>query len=128
MSSRPTTYELPHTILNSNSRHSNAREIVAEAARAAHSLALLLLEDAHLRSAGVAVDHAHHPGTRHERRSRENLAAVLLDHQHLVERDLAALLGADPVDENRRAGNHLHLVPAVLHNRVHATLLWWPTK
>ena len=56
----------------------------------AHALAALLLEHADLRAARLAVDDADDPGVGDKRRAREHVAAVFLDEQHLLERDLGA--------------------------------------
>src|SRR5512147_2911840 len=83
----PRSRRLP---LHQDVRDADAREIVAEAAAAAHALAALLLEDADLGPAQLAVHHAGDPGIRHEWSAGQHLAAVLFDHEHLVERHFAA--------------------------------------
>jgi len=52
---------------------------------AAHTLAALLLEDANLRAARLAVDHAQHPDVGDKRRAGEDFAAILLEKEDAVE-------------------------------------------
>ena len=53
-------------------------------------LAPLLLEDADLLALVALADDAEHLGAGHERRAGRDVAGVVADEQHLVERHLAA--------------------------------------
>ena len=61
----------------------------------AHALAALLLEDADLRAARLAVDDADDLDVGHKGRAGEHFAAVLLEEQHLVDGDFVARLGLE---------------------------------
>ena len=78
----------------------------------AHALAALLLEDADLRAARLAFDHADDPGVGDERRAGEDFAAVFFDEQHLLERQLGAGLARRAVERGEAARSDLHLPPA----------------
>ena len=66
------------------------------------------------------VHDAHHAGVGHVRGPDPHLAAVLLDEQHLVERDFLARVAGRAVDGDRFARRYLELPSACLNNRVHA--------
>src|SRR5688500_2033325 len=91
------------------------------AACLAEALAPLLLEDANLRAARLAVDNADHFGVGNEGCSGKHLAAVLFEKKHLVEGDFLADLGLEAVDRDHRARVHLHLTPAGLYDCEHVS-------
>src|SRR4051812_45018760 len=105
--------------LNQDVGDANPRIRAPVAARLAEPLAALLLEDDDLGAAGLAVDNADNPGVRDERCPGEHLAAVLLEEEHLVERDLLADFGVDAVDGEHRTRIHPDLTPARLNDCEH---------
>src|SRR5262245_43753079 len=104
-------------------RNADARQHAAVSAGLAKALAPLLLEHAQLRTSRLAVDHADDLGVGDERRPGDDVARVLLDEQHLVERELGAMLSRSSVDFDDRAGRHLELPATCLNNRVHERYL-----
>src|SRR5262249_10177221 len=99
---------------------SHAREDRAVAPGPAHALAALLLEHADLRPARLALDDRHDAGVGDERRTREDLAAVLFDEQHLFERQFGPRFADGAVYQHDAAGSDLQLTPAALDDRVHS--------
>src|SRR5580765_3410469 len=89
------------------------------AACLAEALAPLLPEHANLRTARLPVNDADDLGVGHKRCAREHLAAVLLEEQHLVERDFLADLGVKPVQRDHGPGVDLDLAPARLNDCEH---------
>ena len=59
--------------------------------------------------ARLAVDHADHLRVGDERRAGDDVARVLFDEQHLVERELRARLAGRAVDLDDGAGRDLEL-------------------
>src|SRR5262245_5987540 len=102
---------------------SDARQGAAMALGPAHALAALLLENADLRAAGLAVDDADDPGVGDKRRASDHFAAFLLEHQHAIDADFLAGLDVDAVDGDHRARRHLHLPSAALNDCEHVQLL-----
>src|SRR5262245_10111229 len=84
-----------------------------------HTLAPLLLEHSNLRPAALAVDDRDDLGVCDVGRARQDLAAVLLDEQHLLDRQLVAGFTRGSVNGHETAGRHLGLTTAVLDDRVH---------
>src|SRR6185436_836351 len=91
----------------------------AMSARAPDALAAALLEHADLRAARLAVDDADDLHVGDERRAGEDFAAVLFDEQHLIDRDLRARLGLDPIHGDDGARGDLHLPAAGLDDCEH---------
>src|SRR5437867_100043 len=85
----------------------------------AHALAALLLEHADLRASRLAVDDRHDTRVGDERRTREDLAAVFLDNEHLIERQLVAPFTGRAGQSRHAARHHLHLMAASLNDCVH---------
>src|SRR5215212_7534375 len=111
---------MPGARLALNVRDPDEGEGAAMPFRPAHTLAALLLEHADLRSARLALDDARDACAADDRRARHDFAAVLFDEEHVGERQFVTHLALDPVDRDRGAWRHLHLVPASVDNRVHA--------
>ena len=63
----------------------------------AHALAALLLEDADLRAAGLALDDGDDARVGDKRRAGQDFAAVFFDEQHLFEGQLGARLAGGAV-------------------------------
>jgi hypothetical protein len=91
------------------------------APRLAHALAALLHEHADLRAPRLALDHADDLGVGDEGRAGDELAAVLLDEEHLVDRDFLARLASTRSTVTAARGD-LHLAPAALDDRKHVPL------
>ena len=72
----------------------------------------------------LAVDHRQDASIGDEWRAGENLAAVVLDQQHLLERELGARLARGPGQRGRLAGDDLQLLPAAPDDGVHNRHLW----
>ncbi len=89
------------------------------ALRLAEALAAALLEDADLRPALFAIDHAGHLGVGDKRCAGEHLAAFLLDEQHLIDRDFLAGFGREVVHGDDRSGGDLDLAAAALNDCEH---------
>ncbi len=68
----------------------------------------------------LTLDDGDDTSAREKRGSGHQLATVLLDQQHVVERDFGPFVALEMVDHERLARRHLHLVSAALDNRVHA--------
>src|SRR6266850_2712331 len=85
----------------------------------AHALTALFLEYANFGSAALAVDYRDDFRISDEGRARENLAAVFLDEQHLLDRQLVTRLAGGPVNGDEAARGHLGLTAAVLDDGVH---------
>ncbi len=64
-----------------------------------------------------------HLGIGDKRRPRDDVAGVLLDQEHLVEREFRAGFTGSAVDLDDRAGRHLELAATGLNNRVHERYL-----
>src|SRR5262245_5444205 len=108
--------------LNQNVLDPDPGQRAAVPLRPAHALAALLLEDADLWSASLAVDDADDPGVGDKRRAGEHLAAVLFEHQHLVDAHFLAGLDIDAVHGDDRPGRHLDLPSAALNDCEHVQL------
>src|SRR5215204_2265506 len=85
----------------------------------AHALAALLLEDADLRAARLAVDHAEHLDVGHERGAGKHFTAVFFEEQDAIDADFVASLRVDTVDLDHRARGHLDLAAATLNDCKH---------
>src|SRR5687768_11919656 len=81
-----------------------------------HPLAALFLEHPDLRPPALAVDHGRNPRVGDKRRPGDHLAAVFLDEQHLIERQLCARLTSRPVDSYDPARRDLDLTAAGLND------------
>ena len=79
----------------------------------AHALAALLLEHADLRAARLAFDDGYDAGLGDKRRARHDVAAVVLDEQHLLDRQLVARLAGRSVDGDDAAGLDARLSAAI---------------
>src|SRR4051794_21573568 len=90
-----------------------------------HALAPLLLEDANLRPAGLAVDHAEDLHVGDERGAGEHLAAVLLEEQHAIDADFVPRTRVDAIDDDHAAWLDPHLPAAALNDCEH---LWRSLK
>src|SRR6185295_14831085 len=73
----------------------------------------------------LTIDDSDHASVGDERRTRDDLAAVLLDNEHLVERELGAGLPGRARQSGDAARRHLHLMAARLDDCVH---YWHPCK
>src|SRR5262245_57667274 len=89
--------------------------------RAAHALAPLLLEDADLRTARLAIYDADDIHVRDVRGAGQHFAAVLFEHEHLVDGHFVAVVGVETVDVDHVAGADFHLTAAALDYCEHFT-------
>src|SRR5882672_10568968 len=110
--------------LHLNIRDPHARHRAAMPACLAEALAPLLLEDAQLRPARLAVDDANHLRVGDKRRAGDDVARVLLDEQHLLEGELLARFTCGSVDLDDSSRSDLDLAAARLNNRVHELPLY----
>src|SRR5262245_53334132 len=108
------SHDLHHNLGNSNAREDGTMTLGPP-----HPLSPLLLEHSNLRPAALAVHHRDDLRVGDVGRAREDLAAVLLDEQHLFDRQLVAGLARGSVNGHETAGRHLGLTAAVLDDRVH---------
>src|SRR5262245_14828940 len=106
--------------LHQNVFDSHAREDRAVAPGPAHALAALLLEHADLRPARLALDDRDDAGVGDERRTGEDVAAVLFDEQHLFERQFGPGFTDGAVYQHDAPWRDLQLTPAALDDRVHS--------
>src|SRR6266849_6774952 len=86
---------------------------------AAHTLPSLLLEHADLRSARLTVDNRQDARVGDEGRAGDDLTAIVLDEQHLLERQLRAGLACRTIDDDDGPGRHPVLTSAGLDDCVH---------
>src|SRR6185295_7986060 len=105
--------------LQKNVLDANLRVDRAVALGAAHPLAAFLLEDPDFRASGLAVDHRNHARVGDKWSAGEHFAAVLLDDEHLLERQFGARLTGRTEEGCDAARRHLHLMPARLDDCVH---------
>src|SRR5262245_11516574 len=89
------------------------------ASGAAHALAALLLEDANLRSARLAVNDRDDPGVRYVRGTGHDLAAVGLDEQHGPQCQFFTGRADCAVDNRNAARRYPVLASASLNDGVH---------
>src|SRR5262245_46480185 len=89
--------------------------------RPAHALAALLLEHANLRTTRLAVADADDLDVGDIGRAGEDLAAVLFDHEHLIDRDFVAAIGIDPVNSDEVPRCDLDLAASALNDCEHGT-------
>src|SRR6478672_11835307 len=99
--------------------HADAGQRRAMSLGAAHALAALLLEDANLRTARLAVDHAQHPDVGDKRGAGEDFAAILLEKEDAVDAHFVARAGVEAVDFDDGPGSDLDLPPAALNDCEH---------
>src|SRR5258705_9952934 len=118
----------PTYSLNLNVRDPHARHRAAMPACLAEALAPLLLEDAELRPARLAVDDANHLRVGDKRRAGDDVARVLLDEQHLLEGELLARFTCGSVDLDDGSRSDLDLAAARLDDRVHEHLSIRPNR
>src|SRR5438270_9092902 len=102
-----------------NVRDSDLRGDGAVPLGPAHPLAAFFLEHPDFRAALFAVDDGRDARVGDEWRAGENLAAILFDEQHLVNRHLGAGLGDCAGDRGDPTLGDLDLMPAALHDCVH---------
>src|SRR5438445_5115826 len=86
---------------------------------AAHALPPLLLEHADLRSARLAVDNGQDARVGDEGGAGDDLTAIVLDKQHLLERQLRAGLARRTVDDDDGPRRYPVLTTASLNDCVH---------
>src|SRR4051794_15347233 len=90
--------------------------------RLAEALAAPLLEDANLRAAGFAIDDPDDFRIGHEGGAGEHFATVLLEEQHLLERNFLADFGRrHAVHGDHGPGVHPDLAPASLNDCEHVS-------
>src|SRR5204863_6258654 len=85
----------------------------------ARTLAALFLEDTNLGPASYALNDGDDARVGDEGGAGENFAAVLLDEQYVVDRELIARRAGRAVNRHELPGRHLALVAAVLDDGVH---------
>src|ERR1700716_216886 len=86
---------------------------------APHTLPSLLLEHTDLRSARLPIDNRHDARVGDEWGPGDDLTAILLDEQHLLERQLRARLAGRAIDDDDGAGRHPVLTSPGLNDCVH---------
>ena len=86
---------------------------------AAHALPPLLLEHADLRSTRLAVDNCQDARVGDEGRAGDDLTAIVLDEQHLLERQLRAGLACRTIDDDDGPRRHFVLTSAGLNDCLH---------
>src|SRR6185436_4273450 len=101
----------------------HAGQDAAMPARLAEALAALLLEHTDLRSARLAIDHAHDLRVGDEGRAGDDVTRVLFDEQHLVERESGPVLAGGAIDLDDGSWRHSDLPATGLDNRVHEQYL-----
>src|SRR6187399_2911464 len=109
--------------LRLNFGDAHARQHAAMSTGLAEALAALLLEHAQLRAARLAIDDAHDFRVGDKGRSGDDIARVLFDEQHLIERECRAVLAGCAVDFNHGTWRHFDLPATGLDNRVHELYL-----
>src|SRR6476620_10429950 len=107
-----------------NVGNTDARECGAMPPCLAESLASLLLEDPQLRTARLTVDDGDDLSVGDKWRTGDDVAAIFLDKQHLLEGELSALLAQCAVHFDDGSGRNLQLATARLDDRVHVIPLY----
>ena len=97
----------------------HARLLRAVAAGLAVALAALHLEHANLLGLGLRLDDAGDDGAGDVGRAGHDVAAVVLDEQHLVERHFGAGLDVQPIDDHDDARRDLFLPAPGFNNGEH---------
>jgi len=91
---------------------------------ATHALSSLLLEHADLRSARLAVDNRRDARVGDEGRAGDDLTAIRLDKQDVVERQFRTGAACRAIDDDDGPGDHPVLTSAGLNDCVHLRHPW----